>query len=307
MVPRFRSFDPANPTAGDFHAFTSADRFNYNGPTYNYLRTPNERSNLFASVRHTIGPSSELFGTMSYTHRSSATKAAPEPLCLGNGCGNPINSNFVISMRRTRTTPFGVDLSVAAGTLEFFGRRPPWSPVAVCSSRTPHTYFATIGVAGEFDRNGRPVYWEAYGSYGENQGFQTKRNSHNAAKLAGGYGRPVGLRRRPPGCVPFNFFGGQGPDGNGSITRRDARLRDLHAAGRESPDPHQFRLQRQRRPGSPAPLERSASQRAWSTGITLAGSTPTRSRSAARPPAFPQVGPKAASTSWNSTANSVCR
>ena len=208
-------FDPANPTSGDFHAFTSADRFNYNGPTYNYLRTPNERSNLFGSVRHAIGGSSELFGTLSYTHRSSATKAAPEPLCLGNGCGNPINNNFQISATNPYN-PFGVDLSVAAGTLEFFGRRPLESGGRLFFQDT-HTYFATIGVAGEFVRGGRPLYWEAYGSYGENQGFQTKRNSHNAAKLQVAMGDPA-LCEATPGCVPFNFFGGQGPGGNGSIT-----------------------------------------------------------------------------------------
>lgn len=207
-------FDPANPATGDFHAFTSADRFNYNGPTYNYLRTPNERANLFGSIRHTIGPSSELFATMSYTHRSSATKAAPEPLCLGNGCGNPINDNFVISARNPYN-PFGVDLSAAAGTLAFFGRRPLESGGRLFFQDT-HTYFATIGVAGWFD--GGDGYWEAYGSYGENQGFQTKRNSHNAAKLQVAMGDPA-VCAATPGCVPFNFFGGQGPDGTGSITR----------------------------------------------------------------------------------------
>ena len=209
-------FDPANPTSGDFHAFTSADRFNYNGPTYNYLRTPNERANLFGSVRHAIGGSSELFGTMSYTHRSSATKAAPEPLCLGSGCGNPINDRFVISAMNPYN-PFGVDLSVAAGTLAFFGRRPLESGGRLFFQDT-HTYFATIGVAGEIDRGGRPLYWEAYGSYGENRGYQTKRNSHNAAKLQVAMGDPSACEATP-GCVPFNFFGGQGPDGKGSISR----------------------------------------------------------------------------------------
>ncbi|MCY3840420.1 MAG: TonB-dependent receptor [Gammaproteobacteria bacterium] len=209
-------FDPANPGAGDFHVFTSADRFNYNGPTYNYLRTPNERTNLFGSVRHAIGRSTELFATVSYTHRSSATKAAPEPLCLGAGCGNPINDNFVISAENPYN-PFGVDLSVAAGTMAFFGRRPLESGGRLFFQDT-HTYFATIGVAGEFERRGRPLYWEAYGSHGENQGFQTKRNSHNAAKLQIAMGHPA-VCEAVPGCVPFNFFGGQGPDGSGSITR----------------------------------------------------------------------------------------
>ena len=104
-------FDPNDPTGGDFSAFTAADRFNYNGPTFNYLRTPNERVNLYAEVRHEMGPNVDLFFTGSYTNRSSATKAAPEPLCLGNGCGNAINDNFFISALNPYN-PFGVDLSV---------------------------------------------------------------------------------------------------------------------------------------------------------------------------------------------------
>ena len=64
----------------------------------------------------------------------------------------------------------------------------------------------------------RSVYWEAYGSYGENQGFQEKYNSHNAARLLVAMGDPA-VCAATPSCVPFNFFGGQGPDGTGSITR----------------------------------------------------------------------------------------
>ena len=210
------AFDPANPAGGDFHAFTSADRFNYNGPGWNYLRTPNERANLFGSVRHRLGPGLGLFGTMSYTRRSSATKAAPEPLCLGNGCGNSINNGFVVSARNPYN-PFGVDLSVADGTLEFFGRRPLESGGRRFFQDT-RTYFGTVGLEGEWAWGGRALYWDAHASYGENQGFQKKYNSHNAAKLQVAMGDPD-VCAATAGCVPFNFFGGQGPDGRGSITR----------------------------------------------------------------------------------------
>ena len=65
---------------------------------------------------------------------------------------------------------------------------------------------------------GRSLYWEAYGSYGANQGFQEKYDSHNAARLQVAMGDPA-VCAATPNCVPFNFFGGQGPDGTGSITR----------------------------------------------------------------------------------------
>ena len=79
------------------------------------------------------------------------------------------------------------------------------------------TYFGTLGVEGTWALGGRDLFWEAYGSYGENQGFQEKYNSHNAARLQVALGDPD-VCAATPGCVPFNFFGGQGPDGRGSFT-----------------------------------------------------------------------------------------
>ena len=209
-------FNPDNPASGDFHAFTAADRFNYNGPGFNFLRTPNERVNIFASARHMLTDRVEVFGNFSYTNRSSHTKAAPEPLYLGSGAGNPILENFFIS-KDNPYNPFGADLSVANGTMAFVGRRPLESGGRLFFQDTD-TYFATIGVQGEFDFGERPIFWELYGSYGDNQGFQEKENSHNGAKLLIALGDPA-ICAATPGCVPFNMFGGQGPDGNGSITR----------------------------------------------------------------------------------------
>ena len=210
------AFDPDDPASGDFHAFTAADRFNYNGADYNYLRTPNERVNLFASVLHEFAGGMEAFATVSHTRRSSSTKAAPEPLCLGSGCGSRITDNFFISAGNPYN-PFGIDLSPADGTLVFFGRRPLESGRRLFFQRV-QTIFATAGLSGEIRVRGRNFFWEVYGSYGENDGAQTKRNSHNAAKLQLAMGDPAACEATP-GCVPFNFFGGQGPDGAGSITR----------------------------------------------------------------------------------------
>lgn len=209
-------FDPNDPTSGDFSAFTAADRFNYNGPGFNYLRTPNERTNLYASARHELAPNIDLVAQVSYTNRSSATKAAPEPLCLGNGCGNAINDNFFISALNP-FNPFGVDLSVADGTLDFFGRRPLESGGRLFFQDI-NTYFVSTGLEGEFSTNDRNFYWDLTASYGDNRGFQEKYNSHNAAKLQVAMGDPA-ICAGTPNCVPFNFFGGQGPNGDGSITQ----------------------------------------------------------------------------------------
>jgi iron complex outermembrane receptor protein len=209
-------WDPNDPDGGaDFHAFSSADRFNYNGPGFNFLKTPNERVNIYANVRHDIAPNVTLFARASYTNRSSETKGAPEPLCLGNGCGTRITDNFVISA----TNPYnftGLDLSVANGNLEFFGRRPLESGPRLFFQDV-NTYMVNAGLEGEFQGANRNFYWDLTAGYGDNRGFQEKENSHNAARLQVAMG-PIDVCNATPNCVPFNFFGGQGPDGNGSIT-----------------------------------------------------------------------------------------
>ena len=209
-------FDPLDPTAGDFHAFSTADRFNFNGPGNNFIRTPNERINFYVSVDHELNDKLKLVTRASYTNRTSATKAAPEPLCLGNDCGNRINDSFFISALNP-FNPFGVDLSVALGTLDFFGRRPLESGQRRFFQDI-NTYMVSVGLEGEFDAGDRTMYWDLTGSYGDNRGFQEKFGAHNAAKLQVAMGDPA-VCAATPNCVPFNFFGGQGPNGEGSITQ----------------------------------------------------------------------------------------
>jgi len=202
-------WDPNLPGGGaDFHAFSTADRFNYNGAGFNYLRTPNERVNVYANVRHEIAPSVTMFARASYTNRSSATKGAPEPLCLGAGCGSRITDNFVISALNPYNFT-GLDLSVANGNLEFFGRRPLESGPRLFFQDV-NTYMITAGFEGDFQTANRNFYWDVSAGYGDNRGFQEKYNSHNAAKLQVAMGDPA-VCAATPNCVPFNFFGGQTP------------------------------------------------------------------------------------------------
>jgi iron complex outermembrane recepter protein len=209
-------FNPADLNSGDFHEFTTADRFNYNGPGFNFLKTPNERVNFYANVTHELADNISMFARMSYTNRSSETKAAPEPLCFGAGCGNRIMDNIEISAANP-FNPFGQDLSVANGNLEFFGRRPLESGPRLFFQDV-NTYMFTTGLLGEFETGGRNFYWDLSAGYGDNRGFQEKRNSHNAAKIAVALGDPA-LCAATPNCVPLNIFGGQGPNGTGSITQ----------------------------------------------------------------------------------------
>lgn len=202
--------------SGDWHAWSNADRFNYNGPNFNFLKTPNERNNFYASLRHDFSDQVTLFAKASYTDRSSSTKGAPEPLCFGNACGNDILDNITISAANP-FNPFGLDLSVANGNLEFIGRRPLESGRRLFDQEVD-TYMYTLGLQGEFTASDRAYYWELSLGYGDNSGSQRKLNSHNAARLAIALGDPA-VCAAEPDCVPFNLFGGQGADGEGSITQ----------------------------------------------------------------------------------------
>ena len=210
-------FNPSNPGSGDFHNFTSADRFNYNGQDFNYLQTPNERVNLFASLVHELTENSRFTLKGAYTNRQSDTRAAPEPLCLGNGCGNRIAESIFIH-RDQQYNPFGVDLSVANGNLEFFGRRPLESGPRIFVQDV-NSYLGTVGFEGWFTAGGdKNYFWDVSATYGDNRAFQQKFGSHDIAKIQVALGDPA-VCAATPNCVPLNFFGGQGPDGSGSITQ----------------------------------------------------------------------------------------
>jgi len=208
-------FDPLDPFADDFHQFTVDDRYNFNGPGLNYLRTPNERVNFYSSAIHEFSEWLSLVAKGSYTNRTSATRAAPEPLCVGNGCDSQIGREFFISALNPYN-PFGVDLSAANGNMEFFARRPLESAPRRFVQDV-NTYFVSVGLEGRFEAGQRTMFWDLTTSYGDNAGFQQKYGAHNLAKLQVAMGDPA-VCAATPNCVPFNFFGGQGPNGEGSIT-----------------------------------------------------------------------------------------
>lgn len=208
-------WDPTDPNAGDYHGFSNADRFNFNGPGFNFLQTPNQRINLYANMIHSFTENTRFSFKASYTHRESQTRGAPEPFCLGAGCGTALTENITISALNPYN-PFGVDLSVANGNLEFYGRRPLESGGRIFDQDVD-TYQFTAALDGEFGNN-RTYYWDLYATYAQNRGFQQKRGAHNGANLQLAVGDPD-VCAAVSGCVPFNLFGGQGPDGEGSITQ----------------------------------------------------------------------------------------
>lgn len=207
-------FDPNNPTGGDFHAFGTADRFNYR--PYNYLVTPNRRVNLFGKAEYDISDSVELRFTAAYTNRRSDNRAAPNPLPMGSDAGAGFYLDNVFIPAEHRYNPFGIDLD-GRSNLITIGRRPLEAGPRIFEQDVD-SYMISGTLSGELQLASRPMFWDVSINWGRNNASQQGHNIFNARKLALAVG-PEADCLAVPGCVPFNIFGGQGANGEGSITQ----------------------------------------------------------------------------------------
>lgn len=213
------NYDPANPCAGDdFHPFTTADRFNF--ANYNLVLTPSERVNLYTQVQHELTPKVTLYAKGMFNRRESTNQAAPEPLFIGPDAGNG-NLLDTISVDVTNPyNPFGFTLNSNpdAGDVNFvFAGRRPLEGGPRIFDQTVETWYASAGLQGEFDALSRTFYWDLNTLKSENRADQVKQGGYNSAHIALALG-PVDTCEAVNGCVPLDFFGGQGADGSGTIT-----------------------------------------------------------------------------------------
>lgn len=206
-------YDPNNPASGDFHAFGTADRFNFQ--PFNHLVTPNRRVNLFGKAEYELADAVTFTLTGSFTNRESSNQAAPNPLFMGSDAGSgPFLDNIFIPANQP-FNPFGIDLD-GTNNLITIARRPIEAGPRIFEQRVD-TWIVSGTLDGEFRLADRPMYWDVSLNWGRNNASQKGRNIFNARKLALALGDPAACAA-VPGCVPFNVFGGMGPDGTGSIT-----------------------------------------------------------------------------------------
>jgi iron complex outermembrane receptor protein len=220
------SYDPLNPTGGDFHEFTSADRFNFS--PFNLVLTPSKRLGMFSSVTYKLAPRVSFHGKASFTNRESLNQAAPEPLFLGPEGGNG-NRMDRISIHATNPyNPFGFTLDAA--TNPFVVTRRPLEAGPRRFEQTVNTFYVSGGLGGDFNLGKQRFYWDTTVAYGVNRADQLRNNSFNSAKLeqalgpayqdgAGNWRCGTAAAPGDPNCVPFNIFGGQGASGEGTISR----------------------------------------------------------------------------------------
>jgi iron complex outermembrane receptor protein len=207
------AYDPNNPASGDFHEFGTADRFNFR--PYNYLVTPNRRVNLFGKAEYDISDNVLFRFTAAYTNRKSSNQAAPNPLFLGSDAGSGFYFDNVFIPADQRYNPFGIDLD-GTDNLITIGRRPVEAGPRIFD-QTVDTWMVSGTLSGELQLGQRPMFWDVSLNWGRNNASQQGHNIFNSRKTALALG-PESACLAVPGCVPFNIFGGQGANGEGSIT-----------------------------------------------------------------------------------------
>ncbi|MGD8326052.1 MAG: TonB-dependent receptor [Sphingomonadales bacterium] len=208
-------FDPDNPGSLDFHDFTNVDRFNYQG--FNLVLTPNERVNIFGSIEHDINESVKFYIRGAYNERDSKNQAAPEPIFIGPGTGSGGFPDTIGIDATNPFNPFGITLDAdpVNGNFILLGRRPLELGPRIFAQDI-ETWYVGSGFEGQFElSNGKEIFWDVNFAAAENRGNQTKFGAINIARVA----RALGPIDECTGeCVPLNLFGGQGPNGEGSIT-----------------------------------------------------------------------------------------
>ena len=210
-----------DPTAGwrDFNDGGTSDTGDgdfYNYQPANYLVTPQQRFNIFATGNYKFHPSVTGFFESSFTNRQSDQLLAAEPLAT--------TSEGLIVSRDNAYNPFGRDFrDVRRRLLEFGPRR---------SLQDINTFRVVTGLQGKLSERSPALAgwrWDAAYNFGRSESANLKAGnlirSRLAAAVGPSYTNDAGQLRcgsevapGDPACVPLNLFGGQGPDGQGSIT-----------------------------------------------------------------------------------------
>ena len=209
------TYDPLNPNSGDFHSFTNDDRFNYQ--PFNHLVTPNERVNLFMKGEFDFSDAVTLRLTAAFTNRKSQNQGAPEPLFAGPGGGGGAWMEAIVFHEDNRYNPFGIDIGPNEIQDGFVTRRPIEAGPRVFDQNVDTWHIAAM-LDGELKFGDRDWYWDIHAAFAQNQANQRKHGAFSARNVHVAVGDPV-VCAATPGCVEFNWFGGQGPNGEGSITQ----------------------------------------------------------------------------------------
>jgi iron complex outermembrane receptor protein len=217
--------DPNYPDS--YHAFETSDRFNF--APFNLVQTPSQRMGAYSSVIYRLIPQVSFRGKAAFTNRQSINQAAPEPLFIGPEGGNGNRMDRISIDATNPYNPFGFTFDPVTDP-SFVVTRRPIEAGPRRFEQNVNTFYVSGGLGGDYTVQKRHFFWDTTVAYGLNRADQLRNNSFNSAKLQQALGPAFldendqwrcGTAERPgdPDCVPFNVFGGQGTDGEGTITR----------------------------------------------------------------------------------------
>ncbi len=205
-------YSPTGP--GNYHDFGLSDRFNF--APYNLLLTPSERKSIFTSTTFNLSDEVQWYTKALYNTRDSTNQAAPEPIFIGSDAGTGGLADTISISRLNPYNPTGIDL-VAGENFFLLGRRPLEAGPRIFNQNVDTWYFGT-GLEGTFAWGDRTFSWDVNYIKSENKAQQEFLNGFNLRRLQIALGDPA-ICAANPGCVPLNLFGGQGTNGQGTITQ----------------------------------------------------------------------------------------
>jgi iron complex outermembrane receptor protein len=194
-------------------------RFNF--APFNYLSTPQERTNIYTQARYELTDNVSVNVTGFYGNRKSEQALAPTPLFIGTAFGD---SGFTLDADNP-FNPYGVDVSTDQSVLDadpnaremfLFGRRMMEAGFRSFKQNVDQFQF-NGGFDGVFEFADREFFWDVNYTYADITQNTSTEGLLNMDRVARAIGDPANCTGD---CVPLNLFGGA-PEviGEGTITQ----------------------------------------------------------------------------------------
>jgi iron complex outermembrane receptor protein len=191
-------------------------RFNF--APFNYLSTPQERTNIYTQARYELTDDVSVKATAFYGNRKSAQFLAPTPLFFGSAFGD---TGYVLA-ENNPFNPTGMELSTdggigSPGDLYLVGRRMFEAGLREFKQNVDQFQF-NAGFEGTFEAGDNQFFWDVNYSYATIQQNSLTDGLLNTDRVKVAIG-DVDTCAVTDGCVPLDLFGGSTGVGEGTITQ----------------------------------------------------------------------------------------
>ena len=224
---RFWTFDQAGngfneqgDGTGGLEPWVEPDsRFNF--APFNYLSTPQERTNIYTQARYELTDNLSVNVTGFYGNRKSEQALAPTPLFIGTAFGD---TGFTLSADNP-FSPYDFDITTDQSVLDadptaremfLFGRRMMEAGFRSFKQNVDQFQF-NGGFDGVIEFADREFFWDANYTYADITQNTSTDGLLNMSRVAQAIGDPANCTGD---CTPLNLFGGA-PNviGEGTITQ----------------------------------------------------------------------------------------